>query len=599
MINKVREDEEFKVKLLFVMGTIFMLILVIGATYAYFDMTGVFDETKTSVKGKTLADSTNAPTLISKTTALKMNITNTNMAYPNVGKKFYATPSGTLVPESEVAIDNGRYILSTASVNEEELTYDCNVKFKISAEVTNELSSASSDNVVVVFTDNLGTATSYTLTEILSEERIVLGSIYGLDSEKSQNYYVEAYVLNTEENQGDLIDNPFTINILPVKSSDGFQCESYNLNSGKVVASINENVMTVTITNGKFDSDKYCVNNSADTTDCTWENVTSLNFTKTLTTYGTYYVHVIDKVGNIIHSNSVKYEVAFANKLIESGALWQSGLEGDGYRYTGSGAYNSETTPNNFICFGTTDKTTCKGNEAKYLYRIIGVFPDSSNNQHVKLISFKQLISTTWDSSNSNVDWGSSTLFTSLNGSGFLTNSTYDYLQNSTWLNKIENWQWTAVNTKTFESSGPNYYSGVNTQQMYLHEMNRSGKTSSVGVWTTPSAKIGLMYASDYQMSLGSSSLSYTGSSNASTLKTGWMHQSNNDTTKSTYEWTLSRDGDDYGCDYYAWYVNSSGYVNYAFVDSSYGVRPVFYLTSNVAYKSGTGTYADPYIIAE
>ena len=311
----------------------------------------------------------------------------------------------------------------------------------------------------------------------------------------------------------------------------------------------------------------------------------------------TIAISITPKSGDSGFSCDTTLDVATAaEELIASGELWSSGLEGDGYRYTGSGAYNSGTTPKNYICFGTTDKTTCKGNEAKYLYRIIGVFPDSSNNQHLKLISFKQLISTKWNSSNSNVDWGSSTLFTSLNGSGFLTNSTYDYLQNSTWLNKIENWQWTAVNTKTYESGGPDYYSGVNTQQMYLHEMNRSGKTSSVGVWTTPSAKIGLMYASDYQMSLGSSSLSYKGRSNASTLKTGWMHQSNNDTTNSTYEWTLSRAGISSSF-YRAWIVYPGGYVGNNDVYDTNGVRPVFYLTSNVAYKSGTGTYADPYII--
>ena len=102
------------------------------------------------------------------------------------------------------------------------------------------------------------------------------------------------------------------------------------------------------------------------------------------------------------------------------------------------------------------------------------------------------------------------------------------------------------VNTKTNDgSNGPNYYNGLTPSQIYLHEMNRSTKTSTVGEWTTPSAKIGLMYVSDYTLSLGSSALAMTGSTSANqaTLKTGWMHQSNNDTTKSTWEWTLSRRG--------------------------------------------------------
>ena len=287
----------------------------------------------------------------------------------------------------------------------------------------------------------------------------------------------------------------------------------------------------------------------------------------------------------------------FAEDLIASGELWSSGLEGDGYRYVGSGAYNSETSPSNFICFGTSDKTECKNNEAKYMYRIIGVFEGSDGNQHLKLISLKQLGAYAWNANyQTDVAWENSDIYTGLNGEYFLTNTTYDYLQNNTWLNKIEVWTWSAVNTKTNSDSGPNYYS-ITTQEMYLHEMNRSSKTSSIGAWKNPTAKIGLMYASDYQMSLGSSSLSYTGSSNASTLKTGWMHQSNNDTTSSYYEWTLSRRGASSG-NFNAWYVHSDGSVySYNSVHYAYGARPVFHLTSDARISGGNGEYTNPYIL--
>ena len=288
-----------------------------------------------------------------------------------------------------------------------------------------------------------------------------------------------------------------------------------------------------------------------------------------------------------------------ADYLIASGNLWQSGLEGDGYRYTGSGAVGTSTNPNNFICFGTTDKTACTANQDKYMYRVLGVFSDSNGENHVKLIKYKQLISTTWNSTNADVNWEGSTLYTSLNGSGFLTNTTYDYLQNTTWSNKIENWTWSAVNTKTSDgSNGPNYFNVLTPSQIYLHEMNRNTKTSTVGEWTNPVAKIGLMYASDYTLSLGSSALAITGgtSDNRATIKTGWMHQSNNDTTKDEYEWTLSRDGasDSF---FIAWDVRSDGDVFYGIVNNLRGVRPVFYLTSNQAFLSGEGSLDDPFMI--
>ncbi len=286
-----------------------------------------------------------------------------------------------------------------------------------------------------------------------------------------------------------------------------------------------------------------------------------------------------------------------ADQLIASGKLWQSNLERDGYRYTGSGKVGTSTNPNNFICFGTTDKSTCTANQDKYMYRVLGVFSDRRGNNHVKLIKYKQLMSAKWNDIEANVNWEDSTLYASLNGSGFLTNTTYDYLQNTTWSNKIENWMWSAVNTETY-NNGPNYYDGLTPSQIYLHEMNRSGKTSEVGRWANPVAKIGLMYASDYTLSLGSSALAITGSTydNATKLKTGWMHPSNNDTTKSSHEWTISRYGAN-GSYFNAWYVFSVGYVYNDIVDYSTGVRPVFYLTSNQAILDGNGSLDNPFIL--
>ena len=298
----------------------------------------------------------------------------------------------------------------------------------------------------------------------------------------------------------------------------------------------------------------------------------------------------------------MKSNKTLAQNLVDSGWLWQSELEGDGYRYTGSGAVGTSTNPNNFICFGTNNKSECTANQDKYMYRVLGVFSDSDGNNHVKLIKYKQLLSAKWNDTNADVNWENSTLYASLNGAGFLTNTTYNYLQDTEWSNKIENWTWSAVNTKTYVGSNGLNYSSITTEQMYLHEMNRTGKSSTVGEWTNPVAKIGLMYASDYQMSLGSSALAITGSTseNQSTLKTSWMHQSNNDTTKSSYEWTLARMGAT-GSRFGAWYVNVVGAMDgNGIVNFPRGVRPVFYLTNDVKITSdGTGSLENPFIISE
>ena len=286
----------------------------------------------------------------------------------------------------------------------------------------------------------------------------------------------------------------------------------------------------------------------------------------------------------------------FANKLIDSGKLWQSGLEGDGYRYVGSGAVGTSTNPDNFICFGTTNKSDCTANQNKYMYRIIGVFADANGNNHVKLIKYKQLGAYAWNSDyQTNILWENSDMYKGLNESYFLTNTTYDYLQDASWTNRIENWIWSVVNTQTYSDNGPNYKK-ISTKEMYLHEMNRSTKTSTVGEWTNPVAKIGLMYASDYALSLGSSALTLTGTSSYSTLKTGWMHQSNNVTANDIWEWTLTRCGG-YDGDFLAWIVDDDGSVNDDIVHYANEVRPVFYLTIDVTSSGGTGSIDDPYIL--
>ena len=437
--------------------------------------------------------------------------------------------------ENGLALEiNPNYTLATASLPEGDEALDCTYNYKVTATVTTPITDNSDSDVKVVVGDK--TMTLKELTTAGTTGIIVSGEIKNLTKGQSVSIPLTSSVTNTATTQDKLVGNSYTIKIEPYTSGDkkAFSCKL-----------------------------RY-----------------KIDRTKTL-----------------------------AQNLVDSGWLWQSNLEGDGYRYTGSGAVGTSTNPNNFICFGTTDKSACTANQDKYMYRVLGVFSDANGNNHVKLIKYKQLFSTTWNSTNADVNWGDSTLYASLNGAGFLTNTTYDYLQNTTWLNKIENWTWSAVNTKTYEddTTNPNYYYST-TKGIYLNEMHKTssealckngGQTAincNRGVWTNPTAKIGLMYASDYALSLGSSALALTVSTNYSTLKTGWMHQSNNDTTKSSYEWTLSRYGVHISTNN-AWSVYSDGPVRNYRVESSNAVRPVFYLTSNQAILGGNGSLDDPFMI--
>ena len=125
--------------------------------------------------------------------------------------------------------------------------------------------------------------------------------------------------------------------------------------------------------------------------------------------------------------------------------------------------------------------------------------------------------------------------------------------------------------------------------------MNRRSKTSTVGEWTYPEGKIGLIYASDYILSLGDEALGITGSTSnaAAKLKTGWIHPSNNG---GSSEWTLARMGASSGY-FMAYFVNSGGSGGIGAVTNKNDVNPIFYLTSDVTLSGGIGIYDNPYII--
>ena len=491
---------------------------------------------KTGAKLTGKANNLGNPTMQIKTSKLYLNLDANLMSQANAGKTYYANEN-----ESGLALTtNPNYTLATASLPVGDEALDCTYNYKVTATVTTPITDNSDNDVKVVVGDK--TMTLKELTTAGTTGIIVSGEIKNLTKGNSVSIPLTSSVTNTANTQDKLVGNSYTINIEPYTSEDkkAFSC--------KLVFK--------------------------------WDNSKSL-----------------------------------ADNLVASGNLWQSGLEGDGYRYTGSGAVGTDTNPNNFICFGTTDKAACTANQDKYMYRVLGAFSDVNGDYHVKLIKYNQLMFAKWNDYDADKDWRYSTLYASLNGSEFLTNATYDYLQNTAWSNKIENWVWSAVNTNTIRDQINNPdYSESSPTGIYLNEMHiASDKTFCVnykknavncngGDWRAPSGKIGLMYASDYALSLGSSALALsTGTNeNAALLKTGWMHPSNNVVNSS--EWTISRRGvTGYGSgDFRIWIVQSSGSVDNLYSAKSSGVRPVFYLTSDVKITAdGNGSLENPFIISE
>lgn len=253
--------------------------------------------------------------------------------------------------------------------------------------------------------------------------------------------------------------------------------------------------------------------------------------------------------------------------------------------------------PDNYICFGTTDKDSCVGNTDVYMYRIIGIFKDSDGNNHLKLIK-KEALNTAYRwkyATDIDTNWENSDLYNGINGSYFLSNTAYPYMQNTDWTDLITDWTWSAVNTKTYSNSGPDYAS-LTPDKVYYHEMNHTKKSSAVGSWTTPKAMLGLKYVSDSLLTLGEVALGVT-SSNA-LLDSGWINLEHNDSDAPSYDvdWTMSRYGANSAGLYSAWRLSAST-PGFAHTGMTYPARPVFYLNTDVLYDSGSGSLTDPFII--
>ena len=294
-----------------------------------------------------------------------------------------------------------------------------------------------------------------------------------------------------------------------------------------------------------------------------------------------------------------------ANNIYYHDAELTNGAGDNSYRYAGA-----SDQVNNYVCFGST-QSPCP---ADNLYRIIGVFGDK-----VKLIKsdyatsallgedgdYKQAYIAT-DNGSSNYKGNKSNLAniagytwnyknnTTINdGSGSNTWSTS--LLNKTNLNKnfiinIEAEWATKIDMTTWKVGG-NTDDNIQFQPAqiaYQNEIVNSVTTNSTDNQTEYSAKIGLMYESDYMYAAPQDMWTLVGWNNdgsdyRAATSVNWMYM-------GLDEWTISRLSN-YTNGVFG--VHEDGYV-YTGARGSYAVRPVFYFKSSVTYVEGDGTKDSP-----
>ena len=284
-----------------------------------------------------------------------------------------------------------------------------------------------------------------------------------------------------------------------------------------------------------------------------------------------------------------------------------NGAGDNSYRYAGA-------NPNNFVCFGTIESPCPIDN----LYRIIGVFGENyhgaNGKQLVKLIKYDYMttdeLGTDGDYSQTYKEWGMDSTYKGTYGdgerigvyywnykaTGSATNTWSTSLLNktnlntnfinylgTTWANKIATVTW-KVGGNTWANIG-----AKTSSVAYTNEITNPVTTNTTDNATTYSAKIGLMYVSDYGFAASPDAWTLTMSSynNTTATNNNWMYM-------GLYEWTISRNADNSG---YAFSVVSDGDVGDFNVDNDCGVRASFNLESSVSYVSGSGSMSDPIVI--
>ena len=239
-----------------------------------------------------------------------------------------------------------------------------------------------------------------------------------------------------------------------------------------------------------------------------------------------------------------------------------NGAGDNSYRYAGASG-----EVNNYVCFGSSEASCPDDN----LYRIIGVFGD-----RVKLIKSTSVGKMKWDSNGSNT-WSTSSLNIYLNN---------DFLNafDETTKGKIADTTWKVGG---FSSSGQ---TAQTAQTVYQNEIVSPVTTNATDNATTYSAKVGLMYVSDYGFAAAPSAWTANlNTYNGDAIKNvNWMYM-------WLMEWTISRYAD---YSNRAFSVANTGYVSdYRVGNYAFGARPVFNLTSSVNYASGSGSATDPILV--
>ena len=263
--------------------------------------------------------------------------------------------------------------------------------------------------------------------------------------------------------------------------------------------------------------------------------------------------------------------------------------EDNSYRYSGA-------NPNNYVCFGSEEIDCPEDN----LFRIIGVFDnqikliknDIITQDYIGYADYTHNSSDFCNAYNGIYDvvsyyyWSGSAI-AGVNWENSTLNTT---TLNQTYLNKFDSkWQ-QMINNHSWQVGGYDYDSIARN----LPKLSYSYELGSNSIKTFYTAKIGLMYVSDYAYAASSDYWDLTLRNYDSGISGNWLYIGTSEllitprTGSDTY-YNFNIYGDE-GCN-----GDPNGYIQ-GF--KSGVVRPTFYLNENVLMISGDGTKDNPYRVS-
>ena len=611
------KDNQKKALVLSIIGIVTLIAVVVGATYAYFTAQGG-GTGNINVNANT-ATTDNLSFQVGEAISLTASEEDFGQGADNKSGETFARATLTANNATNNATRNYYVYLDIAS-NDFEYTTDDNqaeIILKVTdpegIEVTSipgltRKTSGSGENEITGF----DITTSQGLITIADNYEIVSTGT------ETQDWNIEVIFVNLDSDQNANTNKTFNANLI-IRENAPIGITNVN------ISNITSNSISLTV---DAESENEIVNYYYAKNDEEYVSSASNTYTFTGLDAATKYtlkVYVVDSKGYqsaVYNTDATTVEPTIAEVCNDGANLTNcikefNNIAGDGvegiYYHDGVGDYTNASleagdnsyryagvNPNNYVCFGS-DAAACPEDN---LYRIIGVF-----GEQIKLIKADFANSDLLGTNGSYYPYGTynANEFSNYEGSKTTIDKFYwNYINAST---STINWSASELNTINLNQNFLGHFSaqwqskissiswkvGGNTRANITNATVKNvyqNEIVSPATSTVVSAKIGLMYVSDYGYGASPDNWNRQLSSynNSLTRENNWLYS-------GITEWTITPWTDVTNASVR---INDEGKVGDIFYSNTdlCGVRPVFYLESNVELSGNhTGTQSDPYRI--